>query len=67
MSSVGIIDCGGSCRIDDYPSTFPECFDALHCPRQIVVALPVNEKRIGAGLGKLVHEKIRICYHQVGF
>jgi hypothetical protein len=34
---------------------------------QIVVAFPVNQKRIGTSFGKLFQVKVRVRNHQVGF
>jgi len=30
---------------------------------QIIVAFPMNEKRIGAGLDEFIEEQVRIRYH----
>ena len=49
------------------PTRFAQRLHALHGAMQIVVAFPVDEKRIGAGLGKFVEEKIRVRNHQVRF
>ena len=49
------------------PARLPSAFHALHGAMQIVVAFPVNEKRIGARLGKLLQIKIRVRNHQMSF
>src|SRR5215469_3717477 len=59
-----------SCRcgwVDHYPDTLTEFLDAAYGTIQVVVALPVDQKRIGAGLGKVFEKKIGIREHQVSF
>ena len=45
-------------RVDDDTRPLPERLDVLQRAVQVVVAFPVNEQRIGAGLGKVVEERI---------
>src|SRR5262245_42848703 len=52
-------------RVDHDAGPLAESFDALYCAMQVSVAFPVNEKRIGACLDKLVEEKVRGRDHQV--
>jgi hypothetical protein len=37
-------DGGGSCRVDGDPDAFSRRLDALHGAREIVVALPMDQK-----------------------
>src|ERR1035437_6765154 len=56
--------CRGS-GVNCHSSAFSKSLNTLHRAVQIVVTFPMNEKRIRAGLGKLVEETIRIGNHQV--
>ena len=53
------------CRVEDHADAFAQRFHALDGAVQIVVALPVNEKRIGTGGDKFVEKEFRIRNHQV--
>jgi hypothetical protein len=55
------------CRIDDNTDALPKRLHALHRAMQIVVAFPVDKKRIGAGGCKFGEETIRVRDHQMGF
>ena len=45
-------------RVDDHPSPFAQCLDALHSAVQIAVTFPVDQERIRAGLGRTRPRKI---------
>ena len=47
------------------PGALAQRPDPLHRAMQIVVALPVDQKRIGAGRGELLQEEVRVRDHQV--
>jgi hypothetical protein len=55
----------GSRRVDGDADPLSQCLDALHGARQVVVAFPVDQERIGPGLRKLVDKKIGVRDHQV--
>ena len=57
----------GSCWINGDADALSHAFDALHGARQVVVSLPVHQKRVRSGLRKFVDEKIGIENHQVRF
>ena len=52
-------------RVDGDSGALAERPDPLHRAVQIVVALPVDEERIGAGLDELVQKEIGIRDHQM--
>src|SRR5262249_7077040 len=52
-------------RVDCDAGALAELLDALNGAMQILVAFPVNEKRIGASLDKLIEEKGRGRDHHV--
>ena len=58
---------GGAGWVNGYSDALVEGFHALHGTRQIVVAFPVDQKRIRAGLAKLIEEKFGGGDHEVGF
>jgi len=54
-------------RVDGDPGALAQCPDPLHRAVQIAVALPVDEKRVGASRGKLVEKEVRVRDHQMRF
>ena len=52
-------------RVNGDADPFSQPFDALHSARQIVIALPVDQKCIGSGHCKFIDKEIRVRNHQV--
>ena len=48
-----------------HTGALPHRFDALHSAMQIVVAFPVDEERVGAGLAERIKEDVRFRDHHV--
>ena len=54
-------------RVDRHADALFQPGDALDRAVQILISFPVDDERIGAGLGKGVDEQIGIVNHQVDF
>ena len=54
-------------RVDRHAGALTQTLDAVNGAMQVSVAFPMNEKRVGACLDKLIEEKVRRRDHQVRF
>src|SRR5258705_2912518 len=57
-------DCGRR-GVYCYTRALSQPLDSLHCAMQIVVAFPMDEKRIGSCVNKLVEKNVRVSDHHV--
>ena len=60
-------DRSGRRGVDRQPDPFSQTLNPVNRPVQIVIALPVHDERIRAGLNEFIEEEVRVGNHQMRF